>query len=240
MSKKIVPSFSSVRSRKISIERSWRSSNGGRTAATNGSSRYFRQRMVGEQRNHFLDEVAIARSFDSHGQLHRGSLHFHRRFGVFVHGAVNDVGPFDQFRHLAGIEAKPLFGNHGNETGAGLEGRIIELAVALILLEVGGVVGRKKSAFVVIEPPGDFGRTGILEIDNGILVAIELVSRRTAHPRDAAGRSKRSPHRCGFVPGRNARTGRPRKRRQNICRDKRPALAKLASLTPVVQFPGVK
>jgi hypothetical protein len=28
---------------------------------------------------------------------------------------------------------------------------------------------------VVIEPPGDFGRTGILEIDNGILVAIELV-----------------------------------------------------------------
>jgi hypothetical protein len=28
---------------------------------------------------------------------------------------------------------------------------------------------------MVIEPPGNLGRTGILEIDNGILVAIELV-----------------------------------------------------------------
>jgi hypothetical protein len=28
---------------------------------------------------------------------------------------------------------------------------------------------------VVIEPPGDFGRTGILEIDDGILVAVELL-----------------------------------------------------------------
>ena len=28
---------------------------------------------------------------------------------------------------------------------------------------------------MVIEPPGDFGRTGILEIDDGILVAVELL-----------------------------------------------------------------
>ena len=74
-----------------------------------------------------------------------------------------------------GSKPKRSFGDHRNKTGAGLEIRIVELAVALILLEVGGIGGGKKSAFVVIEPPGDFGRTGILEIDDGILVAVELV-----------------------------------------------------------------
>ena len=133
------------------------------------------ERMVSEQWNQVLDEIAVAGSFDGHGQLHGRSFHFHRRLRVFVHGAVDDVGPVDQFRHRAGIEAEALFGDHGNKAGAGLEIRIVELAVALILLEVGGIGGRKKRAFVVIEPPGDFGRTGILEIDDGILVAVELL-----------------------------------------------------------------
>jgi hypothetical protein len=44
----------------------------------------------------------------------------------------------------------------------------------LILFEVGGIGGRKKSAFVVIEPPRDFRRAGILEIDDGVFVAGEI------------------------------------------------------------------
>ena len=74
-----------------------------------------------------------------------------------------------------GIEAEAFLRNHGDETGAGFEGGIVKLAVALILLEVGGVGGREKCAFVVIEPPGDFGRTGILEIYDGVFVAIKLL-----------------------------------------------------------------
>ena len=131
--------------------------------------------MVSEQRNQLLDEIPVTGGFDGHGQLHGRSLHFHRRLRVLVQGAVDDVGPVDQFGDWARIEAEAFFRNHGNETGAGFERRIVELAVALILLEVGGVGGGKKSAFVVIEPPGDFGRTGILEIDDGILVAVELL-----------------------------------------------------------------
>ncbi len=157
------------------MERWWRSSSGGRTAADEWLLQNLGERMVREQRNHGLDEVPISGRFDGHGQLHGRSLHFHRRLRVFVHGAIDDVGPVDQFRHRAGIEAEALFGDHGDKTGAGFEIRIVELAVALILLEVGGIGGRKKSAFVVIEPPGDFGRTGILEIDDGILVAVKLL-----------------------------------------------------------------
>src|ERR1019366_10471106 len=75
----------------------------------------------------------------------------------------------------ARIEAEAFFRHHRNETRAGLESRIVELTVALILLEGGGIGRRKKSAFVVIEPPVDVGRTGILEIDDRILVAVELL-----------------------------------------------------------------
>src|SRR5208282_6798241 len=84
-------------------------------------------------------------------------------------------GPVDQLRHRAWIEAEAFFRHHGDKTRARLEGRVVELAVALILLEVGRVSGGKKGAFVVIEPPGNFGRTGILEIDDHILVAVELM-----------------------------------------------------------------
>ena len=73
------------------------------------------------------------------------------------------------------IEAEAFFRDHRDEAGAGFEIRIVEFAVALILLEVGSIGRRKKSAFVVIEPPGDFRRTGILEIDDGILVAVKLL-----------------------------------------------------------------
>src|SRR5208282_5926357 len=133
------------------------------------------ERIVRQQWNHTLDKVPITDSFDGHGELHGWSLHFPRRLRVFIQGAVDDVGPANQFRHRARIEAEALFRDHGNKTCAGFEIRIVELAVALILLEVGGIGGGKKSALVVIEPPGDFGRTGILEIDDGILVAVELL-----------------------------------------------------------------
>ena len=33
---------------------------------------------------------------------------------------------------------------------------------------------REKSALMMIKPPGNLGRSGILEIDNGILIAIEI------------------------------------------------------------------
>jgi len=68
-----------------------------------------------------------------------------------------------------------LLRNHGDEAGTGLEGGIVEFAVALILLEVLGVSRGEKRALVMVEPPGDVGRTAVLEVDDGILVAIELL-----------------------------------------------------------------
>ena len=67
-----------------------------------------------------------------------------------------------------------LLRNHRDETGARLEGRIIELSIALVPFKVRGVGSGKKSALMMVEPPGDLRRTGVLEIDDGIFVTIEM------------------------------------------------------------------
>src|ERR1700722_2473524 len=43
----------------------------------------------------------------------------------------------------------------------------------MILTEMLGVGGRQKRALMVVEPPSEFGRAGILEIDDGVFVAVE-------------------------------------------------------------------
>ena len=141
MSKKIVPSFSfralaqNLDGKLVAFEQ--RRQDGGDEWLLQNASK----RIISEQWDHTLDEIPVTGRFDSHGQLHGRSLHFDRRIRVFVEGAIDDIGPADQFRHRTGIEAEALFGDHGNKTGAGLEIRIVELAVALILLEVGGIGG---------------------------------------------------------------------------------------------------
>src|SRR5215469_2673209 len=72
------------------------------------------------------------------------------------------------------METKALLGHQRNETCTRLEVRIVEFAVALVLLKMRRILRRQESALVVIEPPGDFGRTGVLEIDDGVFVAVKL------------------------------------------------------------------
>ena len=135
------------------------------------------------------------------------------------------------------IEAEALLRDHGDETGAGLETRVVKLAVALILLEMGGVGRREKGAFVVIEPPGNVGRTGVFEIDNRVLIAVKLLLvEKSAGSMQQAGIDE-TLRRRGSAPGKNAKTGLPSKPRQNTCRDKTPALA---NGLPLLASPGVE
>jgi hypothetical protein len=67
-----------------------------------------------------------------------------------------------------------LFCGHGDETRTRFETGIVELAIALVLLEVGCVSGTQECALMVIKPPGNFGRARVLEVYDGIFVAIEI------------------------------------------------------------------
>ena len=121
------------------------------------------------------NEAVVLRRLDDQRELHGGRLHFDRRPGVRIHRAIDDVGPVHQIGHGAGIKAEALFGDGGDETGAGLEIGIVKLAIALVLLEVGRILGREKGALMMVEPPGNFGRTGVLEVHDGVFVAIKLL-----------------------------------------------------------------
>src|ERR1700726_33895 len=43
----------------------------------------------------------------------------------------------------------------------------------MVLAEIFGVFGLEEGALVVVEPPGEVGRGGIFEIDDGVFVAVE-------------------------------------------------------------------
>src|SRR5207244_411096 len=105
---------------------------------------------------------------------HGGLFQFVGILCVLIECAVNNVGPLYDLRHRCGIEPEALLGYRGQELGTGAEAGIVELAVALVLFKMFGVSGRQKRALVMIEPPGDFRRAGVLEIDDGIFPAVEF------------------------------------------------------------------
>ncbi len=107
-------------------------------------------------------------------------MHLDRCFGVGIERAVNDIRPVNQIGQRRRIEAETLLPDHGNETGTGLESRIVELPIALVALKMRGVGRREKRALMMIEPPCDLRRTRIFEIDDGIFVTgkMRLVEQR--------------------------------------------------------------
>jgi hypothetical protein len=80
----------------------------------------------------------------------------------------------DQFGYRCGVKSEALLGDHRNETRTGLETRIVELAIALVLLEVGRIRRTQECALVMIKPPGNSWGARVLEIHNGILIAIKV------------------------------------------------------------------
>src|SRR5208337_5420345 len=113
--------------------------------------------------------------FNHHGQLHRRRFHLDRRLRVVVESTVDDFGPFDQFRNRRRVEAKALLRHRRDEFCAGAVIGIVKLGVAEILFEMRSVVGGKKRALMMVEPPGYARRRRVFEIDYGVLVAGEVL-----------------------------------------------------------------
>src|SRR5690348_3264833 len=99
-----------------------------------------------QQRNQVGDEPMIWSGLDHHGELHRGRFHFDRSFSVRIECTVDDVGPVDEIGDGCGVESEAFVRDHRDKTGTRFEIGIVELAVALILLEMFGVGRRKKGA----------------------------------------------------------------------------------------------
>ena len=103
--------------------------------------------------------------------------------------------------------------DHRDKTGTGLEIRIIELTIALVLFEVFRIGWSKKCALVMIEPPCDIRGTGILKIDDGVLLAIKLILvKERARPVYQAGKDEF----CVTANALAVKTGKQRRRRSSV------------------------
>jgi len=71
------------------------------------------------------------------------------------------------------VKAEAAASDVADEGGAALVAGVVELASAGVAMEVLLVGGVEERALVVIEPSGEARVAGVLEIDDGILVAIE-------------------------------------------------------------------
>src|SRR5581483_2646671 len=127
-----------------------------------------------QKRNELRYQIRILRGLNHHGEFHGGLFHFHRSPGIGIKRSINDVGPVDQISDGLRMKTKTLLTYGGNETGTGFKIWIVKFAIALVLLEMGCIFGAQKCALVMVEPPGYFGRAGILEIHNRILITIEI------------------------------------------------------------------
>jgi len=137
------------------------------------------ERHVGEQGDEARDEGRILGGLDDQGELHGGGGHFDGELGALVEGAVDDVGPADELGDRCCVEAEVAGRDVGEEAGAGDVVGIVE-AVAFVAAvghaaEVVLMIFRsEEGGEVVIEPPGDFGRGRVLEVDDRVLVAGEV------------------------------------------------------------------
>jgi hypothetical protein len=88
---------------------------------------------------------------------------------------IDDVGPLDEFCDRFRMESELVFGDCRQKLCAGFEVRIVKLLVALVVQEVFVVFWSKKCALMMVKPPGNFRRWRVLEVNDCILVADEIV-----------------------------------------------------------------
>ena len=85
----------------------------------------------------------------------------------------------NQLGNRCGIEAKLRGGDVGQEAGAGGVIGVKEFAatavwILLAVFEALLILGGKEGGLMMVEPPGDFWRGGVFEVDDRVLVAAEL------------------------------------------------------------------
>src|SRR5690606_37129143 len=100
-------------------------------------------------------------------------LEFHRHLGTRELGAVDDIGPVDEFLGGTGVVAETLLKDLGHELGVALGLGIPEFLARAVGSKMLLVPWLLKGRYVVIEIPVELGVSGITEIEDGINVARE-------------------------------------------------------------------
>src|SRR5439155_1636363 len=94
----------------------------------------------------------------------------------------------NQFCERSCVESKLFFRHRGYQLGARLVIRLVEHVLPRLPAELLSVGGRQERALMMIEPPCHLRRTGILEIDDDILIAVEDENRSEEHTSELQSR----------------------------------------------------
>ena len=146
---------------------------GAEVSLDHGDFDHFGHAASGDFWDELGDEVFDRCGFDDESKLHGGLGEIDGGLGRWELSAVNDIGPSDELGDGLSVETEFLRGDGGEELGAGFVFGIVEFFAGVIAAEVLGVFGLEEGALVVIEPPSKAGRAGVLEVDDGVLVAVE-------------------------------------------------------------------
>ena len=141
------------------------------TPADLGKRRHLGERQGGEFRNEPGYKVFCAGAFDDQRELHRRVAHLDRGLGIRILGAVNDIGPSNQFFEAAALKPEFSLTDVGDELRAGAEFGVKELPPALVASEVLGIGLTEKGALVMVKPPSQAIARRIFEINDGVLIA---------------------------------------------------------------------
>jgi hypothetical protein len=134
---------------------------------------HFRQWPVGEFRDDARRNVIFRRRFDDEREL-RGRLgKFHGRLWRGVLRTIDDVAPVNELVERRRVEAEFFVRDRRDQFRAGFVLWFVEHVRTGMLLKTLGVLWRKESALMMIEPPGHLRRVRVFEVHDDVLVAVE-------------------------------------------------------------------
>src|SRR5579885_1207949 len=134
--------------------------------------RHFVERAAGEFADRVLDELVV-RVLDDLHELERGFFQLDGLGGVLVESSVNRVRPRDERRERLVLEPEALACDARDELGAGLARGVPEFFARSVGAEVRLVLRREEGRLMMVEPPRQLVRRAVLEINDGVLVAVE-------------------------------------------------------------------
>src|SRR5580692_894810 len=138
---------------------------------------HFGERSISQLGNDARWQTVLWRRFNDQAKLRGRFRQLDGRLWRGVLRAIDNVTPMDQVFERLRVKAEFFLGNRGDKFCAGFIVRLVKHVWAGMTAELLGVSGREKRTLMVVEPPGHFRRVGVLEIDDGVFVAVKKAGR---------------------------------------------------------------
>lgn len=134
------------------------------------------KRELGEADDDLLNECRVFFALDELHQLQRRGAKLNALCRRFVERPVDRMRPFDKLGEKWVLKAELLFRHACKELGVRGTGRVEKFLARSIGTKMSFIRLGKKRRLMMIEPPGQPLIGAVLEVKNGVLIAVELLA----------------------------------------------------------------